>query len=251
MSLRILSFAVIASALATPLEEVAHAACNPCNPEGATGSNPPSVGPDLSSLYTDVLASVKDIHFEVRSANSVEARDDGFCCAETLDCVKVQNLNIPMCYDKFTTNFAFTDRSYGSLTTGSQGGSEVNLFNGQYSKDGNVGNIYSEDPAARPNTATLSIPPQWTKAGVGSAIPPTAIVGSVTALTPTSAQTTATVSTQISGQTSAPSGTAESQSTGSVTSGAEAASATPTPGAAVNGNPPLVMMGLAALFFAV
>ncbi|KAF2445997.1 hypothetical protein P171DRAFT_332175, partial [Karstenula rhodostoma CBS 690.94] len=181
MSLRIISLAFIASALATPLEKVGRDACNLCSPEGATGSNPPSIGPDLSSLYTDVLASVKDIHFKARSADLVEARDDAFCCAETLDCVNVQNLNIPMCYDKFTTNFAFEDRSYGSLTTGdyTQSGSEANLLTGQYSKEGTEGNIYSEDPAAKPNTATLSVPPQWTEPGVGSAIPLTAIVGSV------------------------------------------------------------------------
>jgi hypothetical protein len=249
MSPRIILFAFIASALATPVEKVARDACNPCSPKGATGSDPPTVGPDLSSLYTDVLASVKDIHFDVRSADSVETRTDGFCCADTLDCVNVQNLNIPVCYDKFTTNFAFTDRSYGSLTTGeySQGGTKVNLFTGQYSKDGSEANIYSEDPAAKPNTATLSIPPQWTEAGVGSAIPPTAVVGSVTA----SAQTTATASEQTSRQTSATSGTAEFQSTGSATSGAGAASATSIPGAAVKGTPSLIVMGLAALIYGV
>ncbi|OAG03721.1 uncharacterized protein CC84DRAFT_1165908 [Paraphaeosphaeria sporulosa] len=253
MSLRLISLAFIASALATPLEKLARDACNACNPSGATGTNPPSIGTDLSSLYTDVLASVKDIHFRARSADSVEARDGGFCCAETLDCVNVQNLNIPMCYDKFTTNFAFADRSYGSLTTGNytQGGSEANLFTGQYSKDGTEGNIYSEDPAAKPNTATLSIPPQWTEAGVGSAIPPTAIVGSVSVPAQTSVETTATASAQSSGQTSAPSGTAASQATGSATSGNEATSATSTPGAADKGTPSLIMVGLAALLYAV
>ncbi|KAJ4346361.1 uncharacterized protein N0V89_010290 [Didymosphaeria variabile] len=201
----------------------------------------------------NVLASVKDIHFDTRS-DTVEARDDGFCCAETLDCVNVQNLNIPMCYDKFTTNFAFPDRSYGSLTTGeyTQGGAEANLLTGQYSKDGSEGNIYSEDPSAKPNTATLSIPPQWTGSGVGSAIPATAIVGSATAPAQTSAQTTATASVQSSGQTSATSGNAASQSAGSATSSSgEAASSTSTPGVAVQGNPSLVMMAFAAILYAV
>lgn len=253
MSLRTISLAIIASALATPMENVARDTCNPCNPQGATGSTPPSIGPDLSSLYTDVLASVKDIHFKARSADSVGARDDSFCCAETLDCVNVQNLNIPMCYDKFTTNFAFADRSYGSLTTGNytQGSSEANLFTGQYSKDGTEGNIYSEDPAAKPNTATLSIPPQWTATGVGSAIPPTEIVGSVSVPAQTSAQTTATGSAQTSGQASTTSDTAASQSTGSATSGAEAASATSTPGSANAGSPSVLMVGLAALLCAI
>lgn len=253
MSLRIISLAFIASALATPLEKVARDACNLCNPKGATGSNPPSIGPDLSPLYTDVLASVKDIYFRARSADSVETRDDDFCCADTLDCVNVRNLNIPMCYDRFTTNFAFVDRSYGSLTTGNytQSGSEANLLTGQFSKDGTEGNIYSEDPEAKPNMATLSIPPQWTEPGVGSAIPPTAIIGIVSALPQTSTQTTTTASAQTSGQISATSGTAASQSPGSVTSGVEASSAASSPRAANKGSPPLFIMGLAALVYAV
>ncbi|KAL1597307.1 hypothetical protein SLS60_008891 [Paraconiothyrium brasiliense] len=254
MSLRIATLALFAGALATPFEKVARDSCNPCNPKGATGTNPPSLGPDLSSLYTDILASVEDIHFDTRS-DSVEARDDGFCCAETLDCVNVQNLSIPMCYDKFTTNFAFSDRSYGSLTTGdyTQGGSEANLLTGEYSKDGSEGNIYSNDPSAKPNTATLSIPPQWTESGVGSAIPATAIVGSATAPAQTSAQTTATAATQSSGESSATSGTAASQAAGSATSsrGEAAASSTSTPGAAVQGAPSLVMMAFAAILYAV
>lgn len=256
MALRIVSFAFIASALATSFEMVARDTCNPCNPKGATGTNPPSIGTDLSSLYTNILASVKDIHFEARSLDQISPRDDGFCCAETLDCVNVQNMNIPMCYDKFTTNFAFADRSYGSLTTGNytQGGAEANLLTGQFSKDGSQGNIYSADPSAKPNTATLSIPPQWTGTGVGSAIPPTAIVGSISAPAQSSAQATTTASGGSSGQTTATSGNAASQATGSSDSGASnppAPSAKATPGAAVQDTPSLFMMGLAALLYAV
>jgi hypothetical protein len=129
-------------------------------------------------MYTDLLASVKDIKFQKRN---VGARDDGFCCRESLDCVNVQSLNIPMCYDKFTTNYAFSDGSYGSLTSGDfvQGGSQANLLTGEYTKEGGEsGNLYAEDPSAKPNTATLSIPPQYTASGEGSAIPASEI-GSV------------------------------------------------------------------------
>jgi hypothetical protein len=147
--------------------------CNPCNPSGASGTTPPSFGPDLQSMYTNLLASVKDIKFQSRNADPLRARADGFCCRESLDCVNVQSLNIPMCYDKFTTNYAFADGSYGSLTTGdyTQGGAQANLISGQYTKDGQAGNIYAGDESAKPNTATLSIPPQYTGTGKGGPIP--------------------------------------------------------------------------------
>ncbi|KAF2739419.1 hypothetical protein EJ04DRAFT_413087, partial [Polyplosphaeria fusca] len=182
----LLSLALIATVTATPLNAVVRdsASCQPCNPQGATGSNPPDVGSDLDSMYIDLLGSVKDIHFETRSLKTnVEARDTNLCCRETLDCVNVQNFNIPMCYDKFTTNFQFADGSYGSLTTGEyndEDGSKANLITGEYTKaNGETGDIYSADPAAKPNTATLSIPPQWTGTGVGTPIPPTEIASTL------------------------------------------------------------------------
>lgn len=52
---------------------------------------------------------------------------------------------------------------------------------GEYIKSGGEkGDIYSAKPEEKPNTATLSIPPQWTGTGVGSAIPPTEIASTVT-----------------------------------------------------------------------
>lgn len=255
MSLRLLSLAFVASALANPFDKAARDSCNPCNPSGATGSTPPSVGPDLKSLYTDVLASVKDIHFNKRWTDAVTPRDDSFCCAATLSCVNVVNLNIPMCYDKFTTNFAFADRSYGSLTTGNytQGDATANLLTGEYEKDGSEGNIYADDPSAKPNTATMSIPPQWTGPGVGSAIPPTAIVGNPTA----SAQTTGQVSSQTTAQTASPTGSSvsEASASSSSTSAAnpEAASAEPSKGVAAPGSSsagtPLVASFFTALMY--
>lgn len=148
------------------VEHAARDDCKPCNPKGATGTNPPAVGPSMTSLYTDVLDSVNNIHFRKRWIDAVKPRDGDFCCHESLNCVNVENLNIPMCYDKFTTNFAFPDGSYGSLTTGNytQGDAHVDLISGDYTKGGESGNIYAQDPSAKPNTATLSIPPQWTGA---------------------------------------------------------------------------------------
>jgi hypothetical protein len=174
MSLKFLTLALATVAYASPLESPNKATnddpCNPCQPNGATGLTPPTIGSDLSSLYTNVLGSVKDIKFQKRSLVS---RDSGFCCRASLNCVNVQSLNIPMCYDKFTTNFAFADGSYGSLTTGeyNSGGNKANLISGDYTSGGQQGNIYTVNPNAKPNTATLSVPPQYTGTGVGGAVP--------------------------------------------------------------------------------
>jgi hypothetical protein len=174
MSLKFLALVLATIAYASPLESPNKATnddpCNPCQPKGATGVTPPTIGSDLSSLYTNVLGSVKDIKFQKRSLAS---RDSGFCCRASLNCVNLQSFNIPMCYDKFTTNFAFADGSYGSLTTGeyNSGGNKANLISGDYTSSGQQGNIYTADPNAKPNTATLSIPPQYTGTGVGGAVP--------------------------------------------------------------------------------
>ncbi|KAF2267398.1 hypothetical protein CC78DRAFT_76519 [Lojkania enalia] len=199
MASRTILFA-LAAAQATAMDLVAMKMisgepCVPCNPSGATGTNPPAVGDDLTSVYVDLLDSVKDINFRKRwEDSSLAKRDETFCCRQNLDCVNVLNLNIPMCYDKFTTQYAFADGSWGSLTTGeyiSEDGSKANLLTGEYTKsNGETGDIYSADPAEKPNTATLSIPPQWTAEGVGSAVPATEIASYVDA-TPTAPATTA------------------------------------------------------------
>ncbi|KAF2639953.1 hypothetical protein P280DRAFT_23347 [Massarina eburnea CBS 473.64] len=206
MSTKIWILSLLATTIqATALGVVdARDVCNPCTPQGATGTTSPTVGSDLKSLYVDLLASVKDIHFRKRWLDEpLTPRAETFCCQESLDCVNVQNVNIPMCYDKFTTNYQFPDGSYGSLTTGdfTSGGSKANLLSGQYSKDGGeTGNIYANDSSAKPNTSTLSIPPQWTSTGVGSAIPASEI-GSVVVVTSTVPGTTVTAPTTISATT--------------------------------------------------
>ncbi|KAH7363677.1 hypothetical protein BKA66DRAFT_425464 [Pyrenochaeta sp. MPI-SDFR-AT-0127] len=199
MSLKIVTLALAAIAYASPFESLSKASNDdpyePCKPQGATGTTPPAVGTDLSSLYIDVLTSVKGIDFQKRFIN---VRDEGFCCRQSLDCVNVQRLNIAMCYDKFTTNFAFADGSYGSLTTGdyTSGSSSANLLSGDYSNGSNRGNIYSNDPQAKPNTATLSIPPQYTGTGVGAAVPASEL-GSVIVYTTTIPGTTFTAPTTL------------------------------------------------------
>jgi hypothetical protein len=180
MSLKLLSLALAATAYASPFDAMAASTsdnpCEPCQPQGATSMDPPAVGSDLSSLYQNVLDSVKDITFSKRSPPALQSRESsGFCCLKSLDCVNVQKLNIPMCYDKFTTNFKFSDQSFGSLTTGDyeSNGAKINLLTGDVSDgpSGSPANIYAADGAAKPNTATLSIPPQYTGTGVGGAVP--------------------------------------------------------------------------------
>lgn len=51
----------------------------------------------------------------------------------------------------------------------------ANLLTGNYTlADGTAGNVYGSSPS-KPDTATLTVPTQWTAAGVGSAIPLSAL----------------------------------------------------------------------------
>jgi hypothetical protein len=204
MSLKYFTLALVATAAAAPgspfqaLEAQASSdnPCKPCQPSGATGIDPPAVGSDLSSLYVNVLDSVKGISLSKRDGMTARASSSGFCCAASLNCVNVQSLNIPMCYDKFTTNFKFPDGSYGSLTTGeyNSNNQQVNLLTGDYP----AGNIYSADPQDKPNTSTLSVPAQYTGTGIGAAIPASEL-GSIVVYTTTIPGTTFTAPTTIAG----------------------------------------------------
>lgn len=203
MSLRYFTLALAAIAYAAPgspfqaleAQDSNDNPCEPCQPSGATGTDPPAVGSGLSSLYINVLNSVQSISFSERRLTA-RAATSGFCCAASLNCVNVQSLNIPMCYDKFTTNFKFPDGSYGSLTTGeySSNDQKVNLLSGDYSS----GNIYSAAPQDKPNTAALSIPAQYTGTGVGAAIPASEL-GSIIIYTTTIPGTTFTAPTTVPG----------------------------------------------------
>lgn len=81
--------------------------------------------------------------------------------------------------DNYTTNYLLPGGAYGQIVSGNYTSSDgnANLLTGDYSmNDGSSGNIYtSTGAAAKPDTATLAIPTQYTAAGVGSAIPATAL----------------------------------------------------------------------------
>jgi hypothetical protein len=65
----------------------------------------------------------------------------------------------------------------GNYTT--KNGSQANFINGTYTlSGGKTGNLFN--PSSKLNTATLTIPAQWTSSGVGSAIPVTALGHGIT-----------------------------------------------------------------------
>jgi hypothetical protein len=206
---------LISAAFCTQHDIVARDGCGTnyvsCSPSGAKSMTSPNVGPDMSSLYVDLLSSVAGIHFSKRELGTIDGAiiekrgSPSMCCAQGTSCLNLQGFNVPMCYDKFTTDYILADGSYGTITTGEYcgaDGSKVNLLTGNFTiSNGQNGNIYSNDESAKPNTATLSIPPQWTATGVGSAIPITelASVGGITSTA--SAIAASTIETVISGKT--------------------------------------------------
>lgn len=174
-----------------------------CNPKGVSSSaDTPAVGADLSPLYIDILTSVNGAKAK---RDSLEARDElatlletrastsGLCCNDGTLCLLLQGLNLPFCYDNYTTNYFLPGGATGQIVSGefNSTGGQANLISGDYTlTDGTTGNVYgSEDSPERPNTSTLPIPTQYTAAGSGSAIPATAL-GQVITVTTTFPGTT-------------------------------------------------------------
>lgn len=106
-----LLFALLATAFAqTPNRAIfsRQEECLPCNPEGASDAGGPALEADLTSLYVSVLDTVKGISFRKRSLHqNVPRLIEDFCCQANLDCLTVENYNLAICYDKFTTQYAF------------------------------------------------------------------------------------------------------------------------------------------------
>ncbi|KAL8734342.1 MAG: hypothetical protein Q9166_001540 [cf. Caloplaca sp. 2 TL-2023] len=177
------SFATIATTV--KLEPRANCGDNfsKCEPKGASSTEAPAVGADLSPLYVDLLNSIKGTTNSKRDYN--EANNN----------------------DNYTTNYFLPGGSTGQIVSGSYSSSsgQANLIQGDYTlADGTKGNIYgSEDSPSKPDTATLAIPTQYTAAGSGSAIPATAL-GQVATITTTIPGTTVEPST-VSPETIAPS----------------------------------------------
>ncbi|KAE8442202.1 hypothetical protein EG329_003731 [Mollisiaceae sp. DMI_Dod_QoI] len=145
-----------------------------CSPPGATSAITPQIGSaDFQNLFVDIVqsslpASKRSLPHFVRASTSL-------CCNAQLSCLTLTNLALPFCYDKFTTNYFLPDGSTGTVVGGnytSAGGDVANLETGDYTLvSGQEGNIYSSNPALKPDIATLPMPTQFTASGVGSAIP--------------------------------------------------------------------------------
>ncbi|TVY73162.1 hypothetical protein LSUE1_G005654, partial [Lachnellula suecica] len=176
------------AALTTPSQAVETCASSLtlCAPAGATNTLPPSIGTlDFTSLYADLLLSPLPPPPSQRKLKRATAPNTAsLCCQSTLSCLSMSTLALPFCYDKFTTNYYLADSSFGTLANGtyySRTGDFANLQTGDYTfMNGTSGNIYAADPAAKPDTATLPMPTQYTASGVGSAIPASELGGKVT-----------------------------------------------------------------------
>ncbi|PMD21324.1 hypothetical protein NA56DRAFT_645616 [Hyaloscypha hepaticicola] len=145
-----------------------------CTPPGATSATTPQIGDAaFQNLFTDIVES--SLPASKRSRSISDRAVASLCCNALLSCLTITALGLPMCYDKFTTNYLLPDGSFGTVVGGSytsSTGDHANLETGDYTlANGTTGNIYSNDPAAKPNTATLPMPSQFTASGVGSAVP--------------------------------------------------------------------------------
>ncbi len=143
-----------------------------CAPPGATSTTTPQIGDAaFQNLFVDIVQSSLPPSKRSLSNRAVAS----LCCNALLSCLTITALGLPMCYDKFTTNFVLPDGSYGTVANGSytsSSGDTANLETGNYTlANGQTGNIYSSNAVAKPNTATLPIPSQFTSSGVGSAVP--------------------------------------------------------------------------------
>ncbi|PQE20120.1 hypothetical protein CJF30_00001418 [Rutstroemia sp. NJR-2017a BBW] len=250
------SIALLASlAAASPSSLSASGGCQQgytlCSPSGASNSNTPEIGdPDFTHLYEDIiLSNLPTFTSRKRTSfpSSLNPRASAsLCCISSLACLTMHNLNLPFCYDQFTTNYFLPDNSYGTLVGGSytsSSGAHADLASGNFTKaDGTTGNIYSADPGSAPNTATLPIPSQYTASGVGSAIPASAL-GGVTVTYTTTYSASTVLGTTVQGTTASggvstlTTGVVQTVSSGGTTSTSEGESTwtTTVPGTTVQG----------------
>ncbi|KAI1924070.1 hypothetical protein LOZ52_004474 [Ophidiomyces ophidiicola] len=166
---------------------------SPCFAAGTDrNAVPPSVGPDMAGLYTDLVASVE--------GHSLERRDDSdkgsLCCRSSMKCLLLRNRKLSFCWDRFTNYYYLLDGSYGSITTGiynAPSRDTVDLIRGNFTRaDGATGDIYAAAPQDRPNLSSLRLPKPFTAKGEGTAIPgselgapPGAITASASGASPT------------------------------------------------------------------
>lgn len=173
-----------------------------CAPAGASSKTTPKIGdPTLQNLFVDLVNSSLP---NGNKAGTVTARQtqevSSLCCLSDLTCLAMSGLAIPFCYDRFTTNFFLADASYGTVSSGAyttSTGDNINLISGDYVlKNGSTGNLYANNAVAKPQTAGLNLPAQFTGTGVGTAVPASALGTLVTiTITTTLPGTTITATT--------------------------------------------------------
>jgi hypothetical protein len=157
-----------------------------CSPSGAMTVKVPRIGDSaMQNLFVDLVgSSLPDGNkAALRSMHDIQP-SASLCCVASLSCLTMSSLLIPFCYDRYTTDYFLPDGSYGTVVGGTYktaSGDVANLLSGDYMlKNGMSGNIYANNESAKPNTATLHLPAQFTGQGVGSAIPPSALGAVVT-----------------------------------------------------------------------
>lgn len=84
----------------------------PCTPSGATSETTPQIGtPAFQGLFMDIVLS----SLPTSSRRSSSPPSASLCCKASLSCLLMVNLEIPFCYDRFTTNYFLPDGSYGTV----------------------------------------------------------------------------------------------------------------------------------------
>lgn len=83
-----------------------------CAPRGATSERSPQIGsPAFERLFVDIVFS----SLPPSSERSLVASSTSLCCHSTMSCLLMSNLEIPFCYDPFTTDYYLPDGSYGTV----------------------------------------------------------------------------------------------------------------------------------------
>ncbi|KAK3170687.1 hypothetical protein OEA41_002769 [Lepraria neglecta] len=148
-----------------------------CSPKGASTTEPP-VGSALSSIFVDIVNTVDSNKNQKRDTQ----QDEGALCIRASGEMVSSVTNVLRQLHHELTPLC---DSYGQIVSGnytSSDGSTANLISGNYTlADGTSGNIYgSSSSPSKPDTATLSLPTQYTASGSGTAILGTALGKKIT-----------------------------------------------------------------------
>lgn len=88
-----------------------------CVPVGASCETTPQIGTSaFQGLFADIVLSSLPSSGS-SSKSSLSASSASLCCRTSLSCVLMANLEIPFCYDRFTTNYFLPDGSYGTVAS--------------------------------------------------------------------------------------------------------------------------------------